>query len=222
MTIMMRTQVVEQRGMNISAVMAIVFGVLAIGLTALSAWLYIQYDEKRTNVDGKISAAVAEAKREQSRIDQENFLEKEKQPNRQFVGPDDYGRLTFSYPKTWSVYVANDASRGGVYKAYLNPREVPPVTGSSQRFALRVVIEDRDYDQVNASYKSRVTTGKLKSSIVTIGEISGTRYDGEFSKDIRGAVALFKVRDKTVSIFTDADTFKKDFDAIVKTIKFNQ
>jgi hypothetical protein len=222
MTGMIQTKNTRQQGMHVAVVMSIVLGVLAIGLTALSGWLFIQYNEKKTNVDGKVAAAVAEAKREQSQIDQENFLEKEKEPNRQFVGPDDYGRLTFSYPKTWSVYVASDASKGGEFKAYLNPREVPPVAGAQQRFALRVAIEDRDYDQVNDTYKSQIASGKLKSSIVTVDGVSGTRYDGSFSNDIRGAVVLFKVRDKTVLLFTDANTFKKDFDKIIKTVKFNQ
>ncbi len=222
MTNMIQTDKIRQQGVSIPVVMAIVFGVLVVCLSVLSAWLFIQYDEKKTNVDGKVAAAVAEAKREQSQTDQDNFLEKEKEPNRQFVGPDDYGRLTFSYPKKWSVYVASDAAKGGEFKAYLNPREVPPVVGAEQRFGLRVVIQNQDYDQVNALYKSRITTGDLKSSVVTVNGVTGTRYDGALSTNIRGAVVLFKVRDKTVSIFTDANTFKKDFENIIKTVKFNQ
>ena len=74
-----------------------------------------------------MNLAVAEAKKEQATLDEDKFAQREKEPNRQFVGPDDYGRLTFDYPKTWSVYVARDTSRGGTYEAYLNPITVPPV-----------------------------------------------------------------------------------------------
>jgi hypothetical protein len=66
-----------------------------------------------------------------------------------------------------------------------------------------------------------VNKGDLKSSAVQINGEAGTRLDGAFSKDIRGSAVIFKIRDKTVTIRTDADTFKADFDALVATIKFN-
>jgi hypothetical protein len=47
------------------------------------------------------------------------------------------------------------------------------------------------------------------------------RLDGSFSTDIRGSAVIFKIRDKTVTIRTDADTFKPDFENIIKTINFN-
>lgn len=194
----------------------------ALALAGLSVWLYIQYSDQKANVDGKIEAAVATAKRDQAESDEAKFAEREKEPNRQFVGPNDYGRLTFSYPKTWSVYVDNDGSKGGDYEAYLNPVKVPPVGSSSQRFALRVLIEEQDYQDVVEDYDSRIEKGDLKSSATSSNGKSGTRLDGAFSKDIRGAVVIYKLRDKTISIFTDADTFKPDFEKIIKTIEFNQ
>lgn len=213
----------NERGAINGLVVAIsLVGLAAVALAALSVWLFIQYNEQKTNVDGKIAVAEAEARRAQSETDEQKFSEREKEPNREFVGPDDYGRLTFSYPKTWSVYVDNDASRGGVYEAYLNPVTVPPVNGAGQRFATRVVIEDKDYDQVLSTYESRVKAGELKSSTVSANGTTGTRYDGEFSKDIRGSVVIFKLRDKTISLFTDANTFKPDFDKLIKTIGFNR
>jgi len=187
----------------------------------LAIWFYINYVEQKTDVDAKIDDAVATAKKEQADVDEEKFLEREKEPKRQFVGPDDYGRVSFNYLKTWSVFVNKDASSGGTYEAYLNPVTVPPVS-STQQFALRVVIEEKDYDKAVTSYDSLVKKGDLKSSSVKADGVSGTRLDGSFSKDIRGSAVLFKIRDKTLTIRSDANTFKNDFNALITTIKFNQ
>jgi hypothetical protein len=185
------------------------------------AWALINYFDQKDNVDSKVTAAVATAVKEQQDKDAADFLEKEKQPNRQFAGPDDYGRLSFDYPKTWSIYVANDATNGNAYEAYFNPVSVPEVN-NTQRFALRVTIKTVDYDQELKTYERLVKEGALKSSSVTADGQNGTRLDGNFTKDIKGSAVLFKIRDKTVTMRTDADTFNGDFGAILKTITFNK
>lgn len=213
----------NERGAVSGGLIGIILLTLAVVvLGGLSIWLYVQYSDQKTNVDGKIEAAVATAKRDQAETDEAKFAEREKEPNRQFVGPTDYGRLAFSYPKTWSAYVAKDGSKGGTYEAYLNPVKVPPVGASAQRFALRVLIEEQDYQEVIEDYESLIDKGDLKSSTTSSNGKSGTRLDGSFNKDVRGAVVIYKLRDKTISIFTDADTFKPDFEKIIKTIEFNQ
>jgi hypothetical protein len=200
----------------------ILMGVVIVIMFGLCIWLYMQYSEQKSNVDTKIEAAKALASKEQSEKEAKIFAQREKEPNRQFVGPDDYGRVEFSYPKTWSLYVGSTASTGGgAFKAYLNPGFVPAVS-TNERYALRVVIEQVAYEKAVAQYESLVKKGDLKSSQFSTNGQAGTRLDGNFSKDLRGAVVIFKVRDKTVSIFTDADIFKPDFENIIKTIKFNE
>lgn len=195
--------------------------ILVLGAGSAAIWAYVNYSEQKTNVDGKVELAVAEAKNDQARIEEEKFAQREKEPNRQFVGPDDYGRLAFTYPKTWSVYIARDVSQGkGTYEAYLNPITVPPVS-TQQQYALRVLIEEKDYGQVVKTYESLVKKGDLKSSATSANGENGTRLDGSFSKDIRGAAVIYKIRDKTITLRTDADTFKPDFENIIKTIQFN-
>ena len=210
----------EQGGIS-GALLAIIFlGIAVAGLGALSIWAYMNYNEQKTNVDGKVALAVATAKKEQADEDDAKFIEREKEPNRQFAGPDDYGRLTFDYPKTWSVYVARDVSGGGAYQAFLNPVTVPPVSDKRQ-YAIRVTIDEKDYDDVLKSYQPRVNTGKLKTSAVSVNGKDGTRIEGEFTENIRGAAVLYKIRDKTVTIRTDADTFRPDFEKLITTINFN-
>jgi hypothetical protein len=211
----------EKHHINGWLIATIVLILVATGLIALSVWLYFNYNGQKTNVDGKIETAVSAAKKDQVNLDNIKQTESEKLPNRQFVGPDDYGRVTFDYPKTWSVYVDQDATDGGTFEAYLNPITVPPIS-SSQQYALRVIIEQKDYDKAIASYNSSVKNGDLKASSVVADGNSGTRLDGTFSEDVRGSAVLFKIRDKTLTIRTDATTFAPDFDKLVATIKFNQ
>lgn len=220
MTDMNRT--LRERGVtNIWLLLSITFIITTLAAAGVMTWALLNYFDQKDNVDTKVATAVATAKKEQADKDEANFTEREKEPNRQFAGPDDYGSLAFNYPKTWSVYVDKDASTGDIYQAYLNPVSVPPVKATEQ-YALRVTIESKDYDQVLASYESLVKKGDLKSSAVKANEQNGTRLDGSFTKDIRGAAVIFKIRDKTVTLRTDADTFKADFDALVATLTFNQ
>ncbi|MES2630934.1 MAG: hypothetical protein V4611_03175 [Patescibacteria group bacterium] len=217
-------------------ILTFVFLTTALIALGVGVWAYINYVDQKDNTDAKISTAVTVAVKDQADKDAADFLEKEKQPNRQFAGPDDYGRLSFDYPKTWSIYVDEDAVDGGSYEAYFNPVSVPPVNDATQ-YALRVIIEEKDYDKVLASYDSLVKKGDLKTSAVKADGTDGTRIDGSFTKDIRGAAVVFKIRDKTVTIRTDADTFIRnktaldgtsaaavpgDFDALIATITFNK
>ena len=202
-------------------VMVAVMSALAIIFGGLAIWSYMQYTEQKNDVNGKIEVAVLNGKREQADEDEKKFAEREKEPNRDFVGPDDYGRLTFQYPKTWSLHEATDITRGGNYEAFLNPGKVPPIS-NNQQFAIRVTIENKDYDRVVQGYASLVKKGDLRSSSTSAQGNTGTRLDGNFSNNIRGAAVIYKIRDKTVTVRTDADTFKPDFEKIIQTINFDQ
>jgi len=203
-------------------IMTFVFIFTTLAAGGVAVWAYMNYLDQKNNVDSKISSAVAIAVKESEDKAAAEFLEKEKQPNRQFVGPDDYGRVSFDYPKTWSVYEAKDAVSGGTYEAYFNPGVVPAVA-SDQQYALHVTIEEKDYDKELTSYDSLVKRGDLKSSSFKVDDaVNGTRLDGSFTKDIRGFALVFKIRDKTVTIRSDAEVFKGDFDALIQTITFNQ
>lgn len=195
--------------------------VLVIATAAFAIWAYVNYDDYKTNTDSKIAIAEAEARKEQADEDEARYAELEKEPRLEFVGPDDYGRLTFLYPKTWSVYVGSDISSGGTYRAYLNSIVVPPVS-DSQQFALRVTIENESYDRVVSGYQRQIQRGELTSSSISVNGKNGTRLDGSFSTNIRGSAVIFRIRDKTLTMRTDADTFRPDFDTIIQTIDFNE
>lgn len=210
----------KKGSVDIWMVMTFVFIALAIAAGALAIWSFINYNDQKDNVDSKVALAVAQAKKSQSDSDETKFEEREKLPNKEFVGPDDYGRVTFSYPKTWSAYVATDVSNGGDYSAYLNPDVVPTVS-DSQQFGLRISILNQSYDNVVSNYEGLVQSGALSSTAITENGKTGVRLDGKFTDDIRGSAVVFKIRDKTLVVRTDANTFDTDFENIIKTIKFN-
>ena len=209
----------ERGGVSGSLIAIIGLIVLFLAAGSVAIWAYLGKTEAQTDLDGKIKVAVLQAKKEQGDSDDQKFTQKEKEPNRTFVGPDDFGRVTFNYPKTWSVYEAKDGSSTS-YEAYLNPVTVPPVSSTTQ-YSLRVVIEPKDYDQVVKTYEPLVKKGDLRTSAVSANGNNGTRLDGNFTKDIRGSAVIYKIRDKTLTVRTDADTFKPDFESLIKTIAFN-
>lgn len=205
---------------NMSIIVIVLLSVAFLAAAGFGLWAFVEYSTQKNNVDTIVERAVAEAQKEQAEKDEKNFRKLENQPYRQFVGPDDYGRVTFNYSKMWSVYEATDVSDGqGTYESYFSRIVVPPVK-SNQQFALRVSIEEKLYDTVLRKYESAIKKGDLKSTQFTANGHSGTRLDGNFSKDRRGAAVVFKIRDKTLTISTDSDVFKPEFDELVKTIDF--
>jgi hypothetical protein len=207
-------------GTIIETIVLIAVCLVAAVAIVLAVVFYLQWDEAQTNVDGKVDAAVATAAEEQKSIDEANFAEREKLPNNEFVGPSDYGSLSFMYPKTWSIYVAKDASTGGDFEAYFNPVQVNPISEKTIN-ALRVYIYDRPIDQVRTQYDALVRNGSLTSSVYTVGDITGTKYEGAFSQDITGIAVMIKINDKTAVIRTDAEIFRKDFETLISTIRKN-
>lgn len=213
-----------ERGAIHRSIIAIIgLFVLVVALGIFGVWSYINYLDQKKDVDTKVSDAAAKARLEQSTQDEATFAARENKDTRQFIGPSDYGKLTFDYPKHWSAYQATDVSEGGgaTYQAYLNPDLVPPMS-DTQKFALRVTIEQVTYDKAVSSYNTLIKKGDLKSSVYDDGKHTGTMLTGSFNKDIIGTAVLIKMRDRTLTLRTDGDTFKDLFMTILKSVNFNE
>lgn len=210
-----------QRGSATGWMVAAVFGItLFFATSALGVWVLLAYTEQKADIDGKISLAVAAGVKKQSEEDEAKFQESYKNPRIEFVGPSEYGRVSFMYPKTWSVYIEKDGSDRGDYKAYLHPVSVPPVSSDDSRYALRLEIINKNFEDVLKQYESQLKKGELKSSNVEYNGNSVARLDGAFSKELRGVAVLMRVRDKTIRFSTDADIFKPDLEAVLDTVKY--
>ena len=86
----------QEEGVSLLLVMVIILSVTTVIFGGLSIWAYTQYQAKSTDVNGQIKVAVVEAEKVQQEADEKKFAERTKEPNLQFVGSDDYGRVTFS------------------------------------------------------------------------------------------------------------------------------
>lgn len=211
----------QQGIMNPLLIVSILLGVLALALGGGFFWAYSNYTDQKNNVDAKIETAVTKAVAEQKSADEKDYLEKEKQPYNKLTAPDDLGAASFSYPKTWSVYVPSDGTQGRAYRAYLYPGMVPAESGVTP-YATRIEISDQQYETYLKKWDPFVKKGDLTSSPITINNLVGIRFDGKFSSSRSGAMVVFKIRDKTLVLASDSTEFMNDFDnVVVKSLDFN-
>ena len=209
----------------IKTIVIIVVSLIAVTFIGVFIWMFIQYSDVQNDIDEKIDAAVAKARDEQITKDEAEFAEREKYPYKVFTGPADYGSLSFQYPKTWSVYVADSATSGGDFKAYFNPIQVDTVAKDTVN-ALRVSIRNKAFDEVAEEYQKAMNKkdSNLTMESVTVNGITANRYTGTIpdTENLSGFIIIFKIRDKTAVVQTDSALFKDDYDKLIQTITFNE
>lgn len=203
----------------IKTITIVILSILTVTFLGLFVWKFIEWNNAKTDVDGQIDAAVAQAVFDNTAKLENEFVEREKYPYKTFAGPGDYGSLSFEYPKTWNIYIAKDAAAGGDFEAYLNPGEVLPVNAQNIN-ALRVIIRDNAFDNEVKRYESYVKNGKTVLSTRNVGGTLANVYTGELMNNIQGILAVFKLRDKTVLIQTDAMLFSEEYYKLLDTVKF--
>lgn len=205
---------------SISIVLVILLGMMLAGVGALSIWLFGEYSTQKQTTEEQINAAVAEARNEQSKEDEEKYLELSKRPKLRLTAPDEVGRVTFEYPRNWDVYISEDGIESDEYTAFLNPGGVLPIEDETNRYALRVEVFRGKVDEFLSEYEDLLEEGTVKSSVVSSNGHDGTRLDGLLEEEIRGSMVVYKVDDNVLAIRTDAETFTKDFDELITTIDF--
>ena len=207
----------------IKTIVIVVVSLIALTFLGLFIWMRSEYNNMHATWDEEIEKAVIAGKEEQSKIDEEKRIEEEKKPYKEFVGPEDYGQLSFQYPKTWSVYIAAAADKGGDFNAYFNPNQVDAVSKDTIN-ALRVTINNKSFENVTAEYQKEVEQkdSNLTVESITVNGTQANRYIGTIPKtDLSGIIVIFKIRDKTVIMQTDNMLFKDDFERVLETVKFN-
>ncbi len=208
----------------IKLIIMIFLGLLALVFLVLYFMKMKDYNEVKSDIDGQIAVAVAEAV-DANTIKLENeFLEREKNPFLSFTGPEDYGEVSFKYPKTWSVYVPAPATKGGTYKAYFDPYQIDPIDDSSSIYALRLTISTKSFESVVSEYNSAMKKKGANLTMETfyIGDTVANRYTGTIpGTSFNGYIVIFKIRDKTVVLRTDSYLFEDDFNKLIESITFN-
>mgnify|MGYP000430349528 CR=1 FL=1 len=207
-----------------AAILAIIItlALLLVGTAVFAFSAYSSGQDYKNNSDKKAAEAVEAAKVEQEQELQAKFDEQYKKPNLTYRGPVSYGSVTFDYPKTWSAYTTE--SEGELINGYFHPLIVPG-TNTDTAYAFRVELINTPYSQVVESYESEISSGNLKAKayippkMEKIANVQlGLRYDGDLSDgqtEKNGSMVILQVRDKTLKVYTQSQSFIGDFNNIV-------
>lgn len=206
----------------VSIILAVVFALLFIGSGIFAFWAFGERQDYKNNVDKKITGAVEIAVQESNTAKDNEFLEKEKLPNRTYTSSATFGSLSFDYPKTWSVYSGSTSE--GVLQLYLNPSVVPPVI-SGQAYALKIEISDIDYTDSIRRLDPNIKTGAVTAAAYRpekVPSVLGLKAVGLFENKFQGEAVYLPLRDKTMVISTLSQQFFGDFETtILPTLTFN-
>jgi hypothetical protein len=200
---------------SISAVLAALFGLFFIISAGFGAWAFSERQSYKNDVDAKIETAVDVATEKAKTAKDTEFVEQQKLPTRTYTGSATYGSLTFAYPKTWSVY-AEDGGATAV-DVYAHPDVVPGLR-SGQPYALRVEVVNTPYDQAISANERYLKDGTLTATAFRAKKVPdtlGTRFDGQLTRDVAGAVVYLPLRDRTIRITTQSPQFLNDFNNII-------
>lgn len=203
----------ERGSINALIIPLVLFILLFIGALVFGVWAFGSRQDYKNNVDSKVGVAVAVAKKATQAADATIYAEAAKQPLRVYVGPEAYGSVHISYPKTWSAY-ADTTDENTPLDAYFAPGAVPGVSDQSVSFALRVQIQSQSYDQVMSQYSSQVSQQTLTASpyrLPLVPGVVGTRLDGQITDAKQGSMIVLPLRDKTLLIWTESNQYLNDF-----------
>jgi hypothetical protein len=209
-------------GTGLSLIISIIFLLAAIGF---GVWAFMGRQDYKNNVDQKIDVAVQKTIETEDAKQAKVFAEKEKNPLREYDGPDQFGSIQVLYPKTWSGYVveAPDNKSATLVNGYFHPGEVPSVSDKNSSFSLRVQIVHDAYDTVAGKWEKRQEEVAKKGGTLDIDPYSlplqadtvGIRVHGQLTEDKDGTVIVLPLRSDTLIISTDGSDYLKDFDTYI-------
>lgn len=196
--------------------------VLLAGALGFGFWAFAERQDYKNNVDEKIATAVKVAEEETTEANNRKFAEELKSPLKTYTGPESYGSIKVTYPKTWSGYINNGSNSDAAIDMYFHPNVVPAASESSGEgqapVALHVQVLNEPYDEVVESRKSSVESGELTAvpyALPKIPKQAGLKFTGMLDDEIKGTEVVLPLRDKTIVITTQTDTFLNDFNTYI-------
>jgi hypothetical protein len=213
----------DQRGeASILMVPLILAVLLLIGAVVFGGWAYSGRQDYKNNVDAKIAVATKNARADEDVIKDKEHAELDKQPLKTYKGPDQYGAVLVSYPKTWSGYVIDSGSGTSSMPldGYFHPNVVPNTGDRSAAFALRVQVANQPYSQVLASFSNDVTSKKVTVTpyaFPRVPKVIGVRIEGtiDSGRKLTGVLILVPLRDKTLRVSTESPLYYADFNNLI-------
>lgn len=193
-------------------------GLAFIGLIAFSIWSFTSRGTYKDKSDQLVATAVAENTKKVQAEEAIKYAEAAKNPLRTYVGPDAYGTIHLEFPKTWSAYNQGIAAGSTPVDIFLNPAVVPSVNAQDATFSLRVQVLSSTYSSILGQYSSFQRSGKATVTpfrLATVPSVVGSRIDGQITPKKQGSVIVLPLRDKTLRVWTESETFMNDFNNII-------
>ena len=208
-----------KKSFNTLIIPLVVAILLLLGAAGFGMWAFAGMQDYKTNSDKKVDAAVTIAQQTTSTAKDKEFLEKEKNPLKQYKGPAAFGTVTIQYPKTWGAFVTEAENNSGTpIDGYFHPSFVPGLQSGTD-FALRIKVVSKQYADQLKQLEGKVKAGKVKISPYKAPKMpdgpTGSRVEGEINVGQQDTMILFPLRDKTIEISTESAQFKGDFDSII-------
>ncbi|MDB5185774.1 MAG: hypothetical protein JWL85_297 [Candidatus Saccharibacteria bacterium] len=207
----------SRRHIDIFLILFIITLVFFLSVAGFAAWAYMERGDYKNNSDKKVAAAIEIAKQETATEKDKEFVEKEKNPYKEYKGPGTFGSINVTYPKTWAAFVTEADKGSSPIDGYFHPSFVPGVNSGTQ-FALRVEVVNQQYSDVMKQFEGKVKTNKVKVTpykAPKVPDVLGSRVEGEINTGQKDYMVLFPLRDKTIKISTESDRFVNDFNSII-------
>jgi len=204
----------ESGQLNILLIPFILVIILFLGSAGFGVWAYMGRQDYKDHSDQKSEAAVKVAVDKTKSEKDNEFLEREKEPLKNYVGPESLGTIRFKYPKTWSSYVTQTGVSG--LSVLSNPDYVTGDVQTNQM--LKVEVVSQTYSQVISTFDGQVKNAKLTASAYKLPKVPsdiGVRFDGTLSPTSQGAMVVLPLRDKTIKISTETQSGLNDFNNII-------
>ena len=207
---------------NILIIPLVAFILFFLGALGFGIWAYSERGTYKNETDKIVAKEVELAEQRVATEKDKEFLEKEKVPHKKYVAPSISGSVSVEYPKTWAAFIT-EGKNSKPLDGYLHPDFVPG-TASGTAFALRIELVERSYDAELRQHESKVRSGKVAITpfrAEQVPDVLGARVEGEINTGQKDIMVLFPVRDKTLKISTESESFYNDFNNIIlKTLRF--
>jgi type II secretory pathway pseudopilin PulG len=190
--------------LSIVAILAIVFGI----------WAYNGREKYKNNTDQLIAAAVANEKNNEAALLQKQFSIEQQNPYVTYTGPQEYGTVQISYPKTWSGYVDTSGADGNPVDGYFNPGVVPAIGSNSSIFALRLQINSNVYSTNLANYTAEQQSNNLTIvpyALKRVPSVVGVMISGQILPNAKGILVMLPLRTTTLEIWTESMQYANQF-----------
>lgn len=215
----MKKNMGERGEMNVLLIPVILLAVFFIAAGSFAFWAYGSRENYKNNTNQIVATAVTANTNSVQSQDAKKYAEEAKNPLTIYSGPDAYGSVKVSYPKTWSAYVDTTNSSTPL-DAYFHEGYVPS-TDSQQTYNLRVQVNSQSYSDILNQYTGQIQTGQISASPYSfpkVPNIIGTKLTGAIVPNDpsgQGVLIVIPLRSTTLEVWTESNDYLPDFNTYI-------